>query len=110
MKTRNLSDFVGGWFVGDFEPSLIRTDDFECAVKTYNAGAVEDAHYHALATEITVIVSGTVEMCGNRYAEGSIIVLDPNDATGFRAVTDAVTAVVKIPSVVGDKHPVSGDG
>jgi hypothetical protein len=106
MKIQNLSDFIGGWFIGDFEPSMIKTGDIECAVKTYNAGSSEDAHYHAVATEITVDVSGTVEMCGNMYSEGSIIVLEPNDVTGFRAVTDAVTAVVKIPSVIGDKYPI----
>jgi quercetin dioxygenase-like cupin family protein len=103
VKIRDLSDFTGGWFIGNFEPSLIKTEDFECAVKRYKAGDSEEEHYHAAATEITAVLSGIVEMCGMRHKEGTIAVLEPNEATAFRAVTDAVTAVIKIPSVIGDK-------
>ena len=110
MIIKKLSDFTGGWFVGDFEPTLLKTSDFECAVKRYKAGDREAAHYHAVATEITVIVSGAVKMNNRRYREGDIIVLAPHDVSDFYAVTDTVTAVVKVPSVIGDKHiPEGGD-
>jgi len=104
MKVCELNNFTGGWFVGNFEPSLLKTEDVECAVKLYKANDREKLHYHAIATEITVIVSGTVEMNGISYSAGSIIVLEPSDASDFYAVTDAVTAVVKVPSVIGDKY------
>ena len=47
---------IKGWFVGDFEPSLYKTQDFEVAVKRYLEGAVEKRHTHKVATEFTVIV------------------------------------------------------
>ena len=25
----NLDDMIGGWFVGDFDPSVVKTDAFE---------------------------------------------------------------------------------
>lgn len=107
MEVKYIEDFIGGWFVGDFEPSIKKNEHLECAVKRYSAGDKEKAHYHAIATEITVIISGTVEMCGNIYSQGNIIVLEPNDISSFYAVTDAVTVVVKTPSVIGDKYIIS---
>jgi quercetin dioxygenase-like cupin family protein len=107
MRTAKLSDMTGGWFVGSFEPTLYKTGDVEVAVKSYKAGDYEDAHYHKIATEISLVVSGIVEMNGVRYGEGDIIIMDPGDATDFLAVTDAVNTVVKIPGASNDKYLVS---
>ncbi len=69
MKVDKLDRMVKGWFVGNFEPTVIKTNDVEVAVKKYKAGDYEPAHYHKIATEVTVIVSGEVEMNGVRYTE-----------------------------------------
>ena len=61
----NLDAMIGGWFVGDFEPSVIRTKDFEVAVKKYKAGDKEARHIHKVATELTVIISGKVLIYSN---------------------------------------------
>lgn len=94
-----------GWFVGNFEPTLYRTGDVEVAVKRYQAGDYEPEHHHRLATEITVIVSGEVEMNGVRYGGGDILMIEPFEATDFRALQDTVTAVVKVPGANDDKYP-----
>ena len=104
MYTSNLNKMIKGWFVGNFEPTLYSTNDVEVAVKRYKAGDYESVHYHKLATEITVIVSGIVKMNGVEYKEGDIIVIEPNDRTDFFAVTDAVNTVVKIPGANDDKY------
>ena len=104
MKTSKLSDMKGGWFVGNFEPTLYRTNDVEAAIKSYKAGAYEYSHYHKLATEITVIISGKVKMNGAEYNEGDIIIIEPGEATDFFAVTDSVNAVIKIPGANNDKY------
>ncbi|MGE0588246.1 MAG: hypothetical protein AB7O48_06700 [Cyclobacteriaceae bacterium] len=103
MKTGKLSKMKGGWFIGDFEPTLLRTPGLEVAVKRYNAGDQERPHFHKIATEYTLIVEGEVEMFGERYNQDDIIVVEPEDVTGFVAITNATTVVVKIPSVAGDK-------
>lgn len=95
---------IKGWFIGDFRPSVFPTKHCEVAVKRYSAGDYESAHYHKLATEITVVVSGEVEMNNKRFAENDIIVIEPNESTDFLAVTDAVTTVVKIPGAKNDKY------
>jgi mannose-6-phosphate isomerase-like protein (cupin superfamily) len=97
---------IKGWFVGDFEPSVLRSKDFEVAVKYYGKGESEEAHFHKIATEITVVVSGRVRMVNQEWAAGSIITLEPGLATDFLAIEDAVTVVVKSPSVLGDKYEV----
>ena len=106
MKTAKLSDMTKGWFVGNFEPSLCKTNEVEVAVKSYKRGDKENAHYHKIATEITVVVSGKVRMFGKEWGAGDIIVVVPGDVTDFEALTDAVNTVVKIPGANNDKYEV----
>ena len=105
MKSARLENMVKGWFVGDFEPTLLRSKDCEVAVKHYKAGDREDTHHHRVATEITLIVSGEVMMMGRKWGAGDIVLVEPGEATDFVALTDAVNVVVKTPSVAGDKYP-----
>lgn len=109
MKQGRLDEMTKGWFVGNFEPTLYRTKDVEVAVKHYCAGDSEDAHYHKIATELTVILSGTIYMNGVSYHQGDIIVMEPGDITDFKAVTDAVNVVVKIPGANHDKYSIEGE-
>lgn len=104
MKTAKLADMVRGWFVGNFEPTIYRTNDVEVAVKKYVAGDYEEAHYHKVATEITVVQVGRVKMFNKIFGEGDIIVAEPNDATDFTALEDSVLVVVKIPGANNDKY------
>lgn len=103
MKTAKLEDMVKGWFVGNFEPSLLKTNDVEVAVKEYKKGDYEDRHYHKVATEITVIISGRVKMNGVEYTQGDMIVIEPNESTDFEALDDSINAVVKYPGASNDK-------
>ena len=93
-----------GWFIGNFTPSLMETEAVEVAVKEYPARFTEEWHYHKIATEFTVIVSGDVEMNGVRYGKGDIIVIPPGEGTDFRTLTRVVTTVVKVPGATNDKY------
>jgi len=104
MKHDHLSKMIGGWFIGDFQPTVAQTGDFEVAVKRYKSGDREAAHHHRLAEEITVIATGRVRMCDREFGEGDIVHLDRGDSTSFEALEDTITVVVKWPSVRGDKY------
>lgn len=104
MNKFNLKDFKKGWFVGNFEPSLIKTNDVEVAVKKYKAGECEEFHYHKISTEITCILKGEVQMNGVIYKSGDIIKINPLEGTDFKAVTDAENVVVKFPGANDDKY------
>jgi hypothetical protein len=104
MDVYRLDDMVKGWFVGDFEPTALRTAACEVSVKHYKGGEKEAAHVHKVATELTMIVSGQVKMNGRVFAAGDIVVLKPGEAADFEALTDTTTTVVKLPSAKGDKY------
>lgn len=104
MLSFKLEDMIKGWFVGDFTPTALRTQSCEVAVKHYQAGDNEVEHFHKIATEITVVISGSVTMKGKTWGPGDIIVLEPGEATDFRALTDAVNVVVKLPGAPNDKY------
>lgn len=104
MNKYNLSDFTRGWIVGNFEPNIIRTKDFEFMVRHYVAGEKEAAHIHKIAEEITVIVSGIFRMNNDTLRTGDIIHLSSGDAADFECLEDGSTAVIKTPSIIGDKY------
>jgi len=67
MKSVKHSEMIKGWFVGGFTPTAHSTDACEVAVKHYKAGETEGAHYHKVATEITMVLSGRVRMAGQEW-------------------------------------------
>ena len=104
MKIHKLDQFTKGWIVGDFSPSILRTKDFEFMVRSYNPGDSEAAHVHKIADEITVVVNGVFLMNGNKLSAGDIIHLSPGDSADFECIEAGATAVIKSPSVMGDKY------
>lgn len=109
MKVSHINEMKGGWFIGNFEPTLYKTNDTEVAVKEYKAGDYGVRHYHKIATELTVIVRGTVKMNDIEYNEGNIIIMEPGEKTDFLAVTDTITVVVKLPGANNDKYIDKGE-
>ena len=104
LKSYEMNNFSKGWFIGPFIPTLFNTNQFECAMKSYKSGDKESAHVHRVATEYTVIATGTVKMNGKTYGANSIIEILPGEATDFEALTDVITFVVKVPAALGDKY------
>jgi hypothetical protein len=104
MKVEKLNTMTGGWFIGDFLPTLLPTQNVEVAVKKYFAGQYENKHFHKIAKEFTVIIIGVVEILGQKYNEGDIIVVEPYESIDFKALTDVTTLVVKIPGAKNDKY------
>ena len=110
MKTARLDNMTKGWFIGNFEPTLYKTNECEVAVKPYKKGDKEKAHYHKIATEITVIVKGSVRMFNTVFNEGDIVIVEPGDVTAFEALEDAMNVVVKLPGANNDKYEVKTQG
>jgi len=104
MKKYQKENFIKGWFIGNFEPSINKTKDFEIAYKKYREGDYENKHHHKIAIEITFIVSGIVEMNGIKYNNGDIIEIQFGESTDFKALTNVETFVIKYPCVNNDKY------
>lgn len=104
MDKYHIDDFVRGWFVGGFEPTLYKTTDVEVAVQRFNKGDHEARHCHKIATEITMIISGEAIMNGEAVSAGDIVKIEPGTYTDFNALEDTVTVVVKLPGALNDKY------
>ena len=104
MKLYNLSNFKGGWFIGNFLPTIIPSNEVEVSIKRYSAGDYDAPHYHKEADEITVIVYGEVSMNKVKYHGDDILWIEKGDVTDFLALIDTITCVVKLPCVKGDKY------
>ncbi len=104
MKIQRLKDFTRGWLVGDFEPSVLKTDKFEFGIKKYQTGDEEERHYHAIAKEISVIITGKFYMNSDVLSEGDIVLLEPGESSKFKCLESGYTAVIKTPSARNDKY------
>lgn len=106
MEIRKQSDFTRGWIIGDFDPSIIKTKDFEVGVKEYRVGDTEASHIHKIAVEITVIISGKYIMNDTELNVGDVVRLASNEAADFKCLVGGSTLVIKMPSIKGDKYAV----
>lgn len=104
LKKYHLDEFIKGWIIGNFDPTLFKTEQFEVAVKYYQKGDFDKLHYHKIAKEFTVIMSGVFKM-NSRVVQGKeVVLIEPNQKTDFECLEDGVTLVIKIPSVKEDKY------
>ncbi len=109
MTLYKLKEMVGGWFVGNFDPVVVRLLECEVACKHYRAGDKESKHVHQIALEVTVVASGRIRMNEREFVQGDIVKLEPGEPAEFEALEDSITLVVKVPSVKGDKYVLPSD-
>jgi hypothetical protein len=103
VKRNNLKEFTAGWLVGDFLPAMHNTSEIEVAVKYFMQGDTEPAHYQKVATEITVIVGGKIEMNGEVYVAGEIVTIEPLETAVFKCLENSQLVCIKFPSLPSDK-------
>ena len=103
----NLNDYVRGWIIGDFNPSVLKTKELDFGVMFYEAGEEHKPHYHKTCTEYIVFVSGRHRITGaitKEYSKGDICIIEPYEKTGYKCLESGALAVVKVPSGKGDKY------
>jgi hypothetical protein len=103
VKIAKLSQFIGGWFIGNFDPAIVKTETFEACVKRYKAGSSEATHFQRVAWEVTVVVDGKCMLGGQELSSGDIVKLEPLESASFEAITDCIVVAIKSPSMPADK-------
>jgi mannose-6-phosphate isomerase-like protein (cupin superfamily) len=103
MKKYVLNEMVGGWFIGNFEPSVYNSKDFEVCLKRYKKGDKEAAHFQHTATEYTLVVSGRIRLGERHFGENEIIEIPPLEIADFESLTDSIVVAIKTPSNPSDK-------
>jgi hypothetical protein len=107
MKKYKLDKFTGGWVAGDFDPAIIKTKDFEFMARYYTKGQTETGHLHKIADEISIFIYGKCVMDGEIFEKGDVLYIKAGESfQDFECLEDAATAVIKTPSVIGDKYPI----
>jgi hypothetical protein len=107
MKVFALKDMVNGWMVGDFDPAVYKTKNFEVGYHTYKKNAPTQNHYHKDSTEINLVVKGDVEINGKRFTDGDIFVLEPYMVSESKFYKDTELVVIRNSSNTNDKYIVN---
>ena len=107
MREYKLDKMIGGWFIGNFEPSILKTKDFEVAYKKFKKGKLnDDIHFHKIATEYNLIIKGSlrIDNLNKVLTENDIFVFEPGEISNVTFLEDTNIVVVKTPSVENDKY------
>lgn len=99
----SMRDMFRGWFIGDFEPSVYKTKDFEVGYLKHLKGEKWDVHYHEKSKEINYLIRGKMIINDKHIKEGDIFVIDKYVMAKPEFLEDCELIVVKVPSVPGDK-------
>lgn len=108
MRVFDPDTFKGGWFIGDFEPSIWRTTGYEVGYKHHIAGEPWAAHFHDHMDEVTFLLEGTMRIQGQLLTGPVIFLLNRGEIADPEFVTDCKVFIIKTPSVPGDKIIVRG--
>ena len=100
----NIKDFTNGWVVGDFLPSIIKTQDIGVGVLYLKAGEKGDGHYHMEHVEYNIILQGSAEKDGALLKTGDIFVYECGEKSFVEYKEDTILLVLKSPSVKNDKY------
>ena len=98
MRVDRIEDMKGGWFVGNFEPTAYKTNEFEVSYKVHPKGEKWDFHYHTEVTEINYLVKGTMTLQGQMVMSGDIFTLEAYEIANAEFLTDCEIVCVKTPS------------
>ena len=103
IKIYHLKDMVGGWFIGNFTPSVYRTTHFEVAYKKHCKGDMWPRHAQKRAIEINLMVKGKLLIGNMEYMCGDIFIVPPRIFLKPRFLTDCEVVCIKVPSLPKDK-------
>ena len=60
MKKFKFENFIRGWLIGNFEPSILRSKEIEVGIKHYKKGEKEPQTIHKITFEVTVVILGSI--------------------------------------------------
>jgi len=64
MIIDDIKNMFRGWFIGDFEPSILKSKDFEVAILFHPKGEKWPKHFHKESVEINVLITGKMIING----------------------------------------------
>tara|TARA_A100001515_G_C4583288_1_gene213655 strand:- start:755 stop:1075 length:321 start_codon:yes stop_codon:yes gene_type:complete len=106
MKKFRIEDMKSGWFVGNFEPTAFKSEDFEVCYRVHPKGEHWQRHTHKIGTEINLLIKGQMKMCNEELQSGDIFIVYPGEISDPIFLEDCEIVCIKSPSVPDDKYEV----
>ena len=103
MFRDRIENYTRGWLIGDFEPSLFKTKNFEVAVISHHRDEKIPLHYHSELEEYNVLLSGKMIVNNQELVEGDVFVLARKEVVNVTVLEDSKVLCIKIPSIPEDK-------
>lgn len=103
MKIDHIKNYKRGWFIGNFNPSILKTDKFEIAVMHHDAGEYVQPHFQKTALEYNVVISGRLRCNGHEFVTGDIFVYDILEVADVVVIEETYILCIKTPSLPDDK-------
>jgi choline kinase len=104
VEVFKLENFFHGWFIGDFEPSILKNTGVELAIMHKKKGKdINNYHYHEDCIEINAVVKGKF-LCNNKLIqENDIFVFNKNVPSICEFLEDCTFVVFKNKPSTTDK-------
>lgn len=100
----NIKNFIKGWIVGDFNPSLIKTKEIEIGILDLKSGECGDGHFHKRHTEYNIIIKGKAKIKDKIYLDGDIFIYNSFEKSNVEYLCDTKLLVIKTPATKNDKY------
>lgn len=98
-----LEDYLGGWIIGNFQPSIYKTPNYEIGLVTHVKDANWEFHYHKHVTEINILISGHLLLNNIPVNAGTVFIINKNVIACPQFLETCKILCIKIPSIPGDK-------
>ena len=77
-RINSKEDFLRGWFVGQFDPSLYTDPNVEIGIKDFTEGLEKpDEHFHTKGYEMSMVLQGTMQNKSGRFTQGEYYIQSP---------------------------------
>lgn len=112
MRIEHIDNFTKGWFIGNFDPSLKRTENFEIAYHKHPHGYECVPHYHKITTEYNYVISGRIQLLNHATKithtvnAGDLFIIYPREIFSAKVIWATELIVVRDGSYPNDKYEV----
>jgi quercetin dioxygenase-like cupin family protein len=104
VKNNKLDNMTRGWLIGNFEPSILKTDTFEVGYLKHPKGELWPPHVHKEVNEYNILIKGKMIINNEIIEQGEIFIIPKNMLTSAKFLEDCEILCIKVPSNTKDKY------
>ena len=96
-------NYIRGWIIGNFEPSILKTEKYEFGKLLHKKGEYHQFHYHKNSIEYNYLINGNMLINNRKLESGDLFIINKFEIACPKFLEDCTIIVVKVPSSPGDK-------